>query len=447
MKRHVCGLLALLFFCSPPLFSQPIEGTDISINEMLSAPYVEGELLIRYLSDLEADDRQTIHSMTGIMTLETDFIVPNLELIRLPYGAEMAQAIDYFQKLPGVLYVTPNYIVEIQAGIFPFWRRRPPSPRPDPKFGDPYFYLSYGVDKVMAPKVWEKFTIGSQDVIVGVIDTGIDYRHEDLVENLWKNPKEIPNNGLDDDQNGYIDDIHGWNFYNNTNDPFDDNQHGTHVSGIIGAQAGNRIGTIGMSPKVSLMACKFLGKDGRGTTSTAIRAIEYALKNGAKILNNSWGGPRFSQPLLDTIKAAERMGVLFVAAAGNYYRDIDEEPLYPASYDAANIISVASSDSGDYKSVFSNYGRVSVDLVAPGSAIYSTLPNGSYGNLDGTSMSTPHVSGAAALIWAYRQDLSLYDLKDLILKSVDPIDSMKELTVTGGRLNVYNALALALLMF
>jgi subtilisin family serine protease len=417
---------------------------------MLSAPYVEGELLIRYLSDLKgdfkADDRQTIHSMTGIMTLETDFIVPNLELIRLPYGAQMAQAIDYFQKLPGVLYVSPNYIVEIQAGIFPFWKR-PRSPKPDPKFGDPYFYLSYGVDKVQAPKVWEKFTVGSRDIVVGVIDTGIDYRHEDLVGNLWKNPKEIPNNGLDDDQNGYIDDIYGWNFYNNTNDPFDDNQHGTHVSGIIGAVAGNRIGTIGMSPKVSLMACKFLGKDGRGTTSTAIRAIEYALKNGAKILNNSWGGPRFSQPLLDTIKAAERMGVLFIAAAGNYNRDLDEEPLYPASYDAVNIISVASSDSGDYKSVFSNYGRVSVDLAAPGSAIYSTLPNGGYGNLDGTSMATPHVSGAAALIWAYRQDLSLYDLKDLILKSVDPIDGMRDLTITGGRLNVYNALALALLMF
>lgn len=445
MKRHVCGLLILLFFCSPPLFSQMVEGTDVSIAEMLSAPYVEGELLIRYLSDLKWDDREMIHSMTGVMTLETDFIVPNLELIRLPSGTEMAQAIDYFQKLPGVLYVAPNYIVEIQAGIF--WRKRPPSPRPDPQFGDPYFYLSYGVDKVQAPKVWEKFTVGSSDVVVAVIDTGIDYRHEDLAGNLWKNQREIPNNGLDDDQNGYVDDIYGWNFYNDTNDPFDDNQHGTHVSGIIGAIAGNRIGTIGMSPKVSLMACKFLGRDGRGTTSTAIRAIEYAMKNGAKILNNSWGGPRFSQPLLDTIKTAERMGVLFVAAAGNYDRDSDEEPLYPASYDAGNIISVASSDSGDTKSVFSNYGRISVDLAAPGSAIYSTLPNGSYGNLDGTSMATPHVSGAAALIWAHRQDLSLYDLKDLILKSVDPIDSMKDLTVTGGRLNVYNALALALLMF
>ena len=444
MKRYVCGLFIPLFFCSPPLFSQMVEGTDVSISEMLSAPYVEGELLIRYLSDFKADDREMVHSMTGVMTLETDFIVPNLELIRLPYGAQMAQAIDYFQKLPGVLYVTPNYIVEIQAGIF--WKR-PPSPKPDPQFGAPYFYLSYGVDKVQAPKVWEKFTVGSLDVVVGVIDTGIDYRHEDLAGNVWKNPKEIPNNGLDDDQNGYIDDIHGWNFYNNTNDPFDDNQHGTHISGIIGAMAGNRIGTIGMSPKVSLMACKFLGSDGRGTTSTAIRAIEYALKNGAKILNNSWGGPRFSQPLLDTIKSAERMGVLFVAAAGNYDRDSDEEPLYPASYDAGNIISVASSDSRDHKSEFSNYGRISVDLAAPGSAIYSTLPNGSYGNLDGTSMATPHVSGAAALIWAYRQDLSLYDLKDLILKSVDPIDSMKEFTVTGGRLNVYNALALALLMF
>lgn len=446
IRPIILGGIALLFCLPLQLFSEALEGPDISIPEMLDGPYVEGELFVRYVSSAEGMDREEIHLMTGVMTIETDFSDPHLELVRLPAGVDMAEAIDYFQKLPGILYASPNYILSADAGIF--WPKKPPQPVPNPggDFNDPFFYISYGVKKVEAPKVWKNFTIGSREVIVAVIDSGIDYRHEDLAENMWKNSKEIPGNGLDDDGNGYVDDVYGWNFNNNTSDPFDDNKHGTHVSGIIGAVAGNNKGTIGMSPKVSLMACKFLGRDGRGTTAAAIRAIEYAVSNGAKVLNNSWGGKRFSLPLLSTITWARRNGVLFVAAAGNGSENIEISPLYPASYGASNIIAVASTDANDVKSTFSNYGKDSVDLAAPGTSIYSTLPLGWYGLLSGTSMSTPHVSGAAALMWAYRPDLDFDDLKEMILKSVDPVDSLRGITVTGGRLNVYNALALALLM-
>ncbi len=412
-------------------------------------PYVAGEVLVRYAASTSVVAKAATIGLLGAKAtpLEGATLVPNVELLVLSQGMSVPEAIGYLEKLPNVLYASPNYIIRIDGGIFPP-RDLPGNPGGgEGKFKDPLFYRSYGVRLIGAEKSWDSFTIGSSEVIVGVIDTGIDYTHEDLASNVWKNPKEIPNNGIDDDNNGFIDDIYGWNFVNNTNNPIDDNRHGTHVSGTIGAVAGNNLGTIGVSPKISMMACKFLDNEGQGTTKAAIDAISYAVSNGAKILNNSWGGHGFSPLLLDTIKAAERMGVLVVAAAGNWNENNDERPVYPASFDAANVISVAATDQRDRKADFSNYGKNTVDLGAPGVVIYSTLPLNRYGNSDGTSMAAPHVSGAAALILAYKPHLSAYDLKNVILNSVDPLNSLRGVTVTEGRMNVYNAMALGFLSF
>ncbi|OGP04973.1 MAG: hypothetical protein A2Z91_02500 [Deltaproteobacteria bacterium GWA2_38_16] len=416
-------------------------------SDIVDHPYKEGEILVRYLSATAPEERDLIRSQMGGEIADNHFIVPNLELVKLPQGQSVEEALAYYQNTPGVLYAVPNHLVYINGGIFPP-RPLPDNPDPTPNpFGDPFFDRSYGISLIGSPKAWEQFTTGSREIVVGVIDTGIDYTHEDLAANIWKNPKEIEGNGIDDDNNGFVDDIYGWNFVGNNNNPFDDNRHGTHVSGTIGALAGNGLGTIGVSPKVSLMACKFLSKDGWGSIDAAIRSISYAVMNGAKVLNNSWGGGGYSQALLDAIKTAERAGVLFVAAAGNSNADNDKNPMYPASYDAANIVSVAATDYLDQRASFSSYGKTTVDLAAPGVAVFSTVPNNLYGNLSGTSMATPHVAGAAALIWAYKPALSMYDLKDLIFKTVDPVDSMKDITVTGGRLNVFNAMAFSLLQF
>ena len=388
-------------------------------------PYKEGEVLVRYLSSVSEENQLQMLSQIGGEVKDQDFLVPNLKLIKLEAGQTVEEAIKQFEQMPGVIYAAPNHYVSIIGGIFPPRPEPDPDPTPNP-FNDPLFDRSYGISKIGSPKAWTEFTTGNRSVLVAVIDTGVDYTHEDLAANMWKNPKEIEDNAIDDDNNGFIDDIYGWNFVGNNNNPFDDNRHGTHVSGTIGALAGNGLGTIGVSPKVSIMACKFLSKDGWGTLDAAMKAITYAVANGAKVLNNSWGGGGFSQPLLDTIKAAERSGVLFVAAAGNSNNDNDKNPMYPASYDAPNIVSVAATDTVDQKAFFSNFGKTTVDLGAPGVGVFSSLPNNLYGNLSGTSMATPHVSGLAAKLWqgsasatrTYLHELAM--LNDLDAAGDDP---------------------------
>ncbi len=290
-----------------------------------------------------------------------------------------------------------------------------------------------------APEAWDTQK-GSASVIVGVIDTGVDYTHQDLATNIWTNPGEIPNDGIDNDGNGYIDDLRGWDFAYNDNDPMDVYGHGTHVSGTIAAKGNNSIGVTGVSWNSKIMPIKFLDDQGSGYTSNAILALNYATKMGAKITNNSWSGGSFSQALYDSIKAAGNSGALFIAAAGNDSRDTDAIPSYPASYDLPNIISVAATTRTDSLSYFSNYGKTTVDLGGPGSDIYSTLPNNSYGTYNGTSMATPHVSGVASLLWSQNPGWTSNQVKAAILDKGDPLPALAGKTVTGKRLNAAKAL-------
>jgi subtilisin family serine protease len=300
-----------------------------------------------------------------------------------------------------------------------------------------------------AAAAWAAGHTGSTEVWVGIIDEGYMYTHEDIAANAGTNPGEIPGNGVDDDGNGYKDDVYGWDFDGNNNTVFDgtSDDHGTHVAGTIGGVGGNGKGVAGVVWNVKLLNAKFLGRRG-GTTANAIKAVDYFtdLKNsGVNIVatNNSWGGGGFSQALQDAIERANAANILFIAAAGNNGTNNDSSPSYPASYPNANIIAVAAITNTGGLASFSQYGASSVDLGAPGSGIYSSVPVSSkgkissgYASYSGTSMATPHVTGAVALYASTHPGASAAQIKTAILNSTVGTSSLSGKCVTGGRLNV-----------
>jgi len=393
---------------------------------------VPGEVLIKFRPGLTKQAHGQVKAGVGARSRRR--FASGAEHWILPAGLTTEAAIDRLRRDPGVEYVEPNYIVHAL---------RVPD---DPRYAELWAMHNTaqtggtpGAD-IRAESAWG-VTTGSRGVIVGVIDTGIDYTHPDLAANIYVNPGEIPGNGIDDDGNGFVDDIHGWDFRNDDNDPFDDDGHGTHVAGTIGALGNNGRGVAGVNWAVSLLPIKFLGSDGSGSTADAVAGIDYATSIGAVITNNSWGGSSFSQTELDAILRANAAGSLLVAAAGNRAEDSDLSPLYPAAYDVPNIISVAATDNNDLLAWFSNYGTRTVDLGAPGASILSTRPGSTYGFMSGTSMATPHVVGAAALLRALNPGMPVAALKQRLLDSVDPIPALAGRTVSGGRLNAFRAIA------
>ncbi len=312
-----------------------------------------------------------------------------------------------------------------------------------------------------APEAWTAAT-GSRDVLVGVIDTGIDYTHPDLAANMWHNPGETGTdgsgrdkrtNGVDDDGNGFVDDWNGWDFCNDDNDPFDDHFHGTHCAGTIGGVGNNAEGVAGVSWNVSLVGLKFLSAGGSGTFADSVDAVYYGTKIGCDLTSNSWGAAPgqggYFQALADAIADADSKGVLFVAAAGNSDNDNDAMPTYPGSYTNPNVIAVAATDPTDGRAWFSSYGETSVDIGAPGVAVYSCIPTwymdepgveAIYWPLNGTSMATPHVAGACALLKSVDPDLTHMQIKNRLLGSVDPIESMTGKVLSNGRMNICRAL-------
>jgi serine protease len=362
-----------------------------------------------------------------------------LAQLSLRKGADVNAAIKMISKHPAVKYAEPNYIVRA-IGV------------PD----DPNFVSLWGMHNtgqsggtadadIDAVEAWD-ITTGSSSVIVGVIDTGVDYNHPDLQANIWTNPGEIAGDGIDNDGNGVIDDIHGYNANANNGDPMDGNGHGTHVSGTIGAKGNNGVGVVGVNWDVTIIGCQFLDASGSGSTAGAIACIDYMtnLKQNhgvdVKATNNSWGGGGFSQALKDSIDSAGDAGILFLAAAGNGASDNDVTASYPASYESDAVMAIASTDRNDNMSGFSQWGLTSVDMGAPGSAILSTVPGGGYDTFSGTSMATPHVTGAAALVWSLNPDLSPVEMKELLMISGDANAALTGKTVSGTRLNVANAL-------
>jgi len=309
-----------------------------------------------------------------------------------------------------------------------------------------------GASDIKANSAWE-ITQGDRRVVVAVIDTGIDIEHPDLAENIWQNPGETgrdskgrnkATNGIDDDGNGYIDDVHGWDFANNKNSLVDNHGHGTHIAGIIGAVGGNGIGISGVCPKVSLMALKYFDPHSKGNDNlkNTVRAIRYAVDMGANIINYSGGGTDPNDDEFEAVKYAKEHGVLFVAAAGNEHSNSDVAHYYPADYNLSNIISVTAINSFTKVLQSSNYGTKTVHIAAPGEGIYSTLPAGNYGLMTGTSQATAFVSGVAALILSHNKDFSAEQVKKQIVATADEVPGLRDKTISGGKLNSYAALAM-----
>jgi len=285
---------------------------------------------------------------------------------------------------------------------------------------------------------WDK-TQGGASCLVAVIDTGVQWSHPDLAANIWTNPEETAGNREDDDRNGYVDDVRGWDFYANDNNPNDEGGHGTHVAGTIAAIGNNDAGVAGIAWSCKVMPLRFLGRNG-GSTTSAIAALQYAVNKGVKVSNNSWGGGGYSTALHDAIAASKNIGHVFVAAAGNSGVNADTSPMYPAAYNLDNIVSVAATDNQDRLASFSNYGETSVDLGAPGVDIANTYLNNGYVYMSGTSMASPHVAGVAALV--YLDASCTYDkVIAKILDSTDPVTALSGKTKTGGRLNADKALS------
>jgi subtilisin family serine protease/subtilisin-like proprotein convertase family protein len=363
-------------------------------------------------------------------------LVDGLFEVTVSAGVNLDDAIAAYRADANVLFAEPNFQLVVD------WIPN------DTNFGDLWGLNNTGqnfgrVDAdIDAAEAWNT-TTGSRTIIVAVIDTGIDYNHPDLAANMWRNSREIAGNGFDDDRNGFVDDVYGADFHNNDGNPMDDNRHGTHVAGTIGAVGNNARGVIGVSPNVQLMGLKFLAANGSGSTSNAIRAIDYAIANGAKIINASWGGGGGAQgdALYQAIQRARNAGVIFVAAAGNAGANNDVTGSWPANYNLDNVISVAATDRNDNLASFSNYGATKVHLAAPGVSILSTTPNGNYASYSGTSMATPHVAGAAALVWAANPNWTYAQVRSRLLATVDRLASLQNRVSTGGRLNVGSAVA------
>jgi len=420
--------------------------------------FVENEVLVQFhggtTSDHRANARQRVGGARADLVLAANRREDgkgDLEVMRIPPGLGVAAAARELALDSAVEFVEPNWIYQHQADTTDtyymngsLWGMYGDATSPSNQFGS------------QAGEAWLKNT-GSNDVYVGIVDEGVMGTHPDLAVNMWKNPGEVPGNGIDDDHNGFVDDVTGWDFDGNNNSTFDGSgdDHGTHVAGTIGALGNNNAGVAGVNWHVTMIPAKFLGRRG-GTTANAVKALDYLTnfkKSGVNIVatNNSWGGGGFSQALLDAINRGGDAGILFIAAAGNGGSDgvgdnNDTVANYPSNYQCTSntkawdcVIAVAAITSTGARSSFSNYGKVSVDLGAPGSAIWSTLPgkNGSatYGSYSGTSMATPHVTGAAALYAASHPTATAAQIKSAILNSVVPTSSLSN-TASGGRLNV-----------
>ncbi len=465
MKYPTKFIVAFLIVCTlgMPLTTRAQGRSELALAALATAQHMPDELIVQYRAGvpetsktqargrIEATFEELLVNAGGRADGKGD-----LELVRLPPGIGIASAVRRLAADPAVEFAEPNWIYHHTADL-----------------NDPYYKNgslwgmysnvstpanSYGSQ---AANAWTANHTGSKDVYVGVIDEGIQYAHEDLAANMWENPDEFPNNNdkTDGDGNGYVDDVRGWDFDGNNNTTYDGTQddHGTHVAGTIGAVGGNNKGVAGVSWNVKIISAKFLGRRG-GTTANAIKAVDYLidLKRFHAInlvaINNSWGGGGYSDGLHQAIERANKADILFIAAAGNGGSDgvgdnnDGSAKHYPSSYDNDNVIAVASITASGALSSFSNYGATSVDLGAPGSGIYSTLPNSTgnkYGSYSGTSMATPHVTGACALYAATHPD-DPYDLpgayaaqiKAAILESVETTTALTGKCVSGGRLDV-----------
>ena len=442
---YTAYLLVFFTFTCLQVFSQRISGE------------AEG-LVIKFSNSITQAEKDAVRSLfnASMISIPAKGKLELYQYTQSPTTSSQREIIDQLKGMPGVEGVEPNFSYTIET-------------IPD----DPFFYEQWGLQNtgqsnglpgadIDLINAWNLHK-GETEIVAGVVDTGVDFTHPDLAESIWQNlaedtdgdghtiewingqwqldPGDLDN--VDDDGNGYVDDLIGWDFINDDNNPMDDNSHGTHIAGVIGAQANNGIGISGISQSVKVMALKAFDENGGGSLVSIIPALTYAREMGANLVNNSWGGESYSDLMLNEISLMDQANQLLIAAAGNDGNNNFNTPIYPASYELENIIAVAATDRNDELAAFSNYGKKSVDLAAPGEDIYSTLPGGNYGMKSGTSMAAPMVSGAVALLWSYSGDISHYQVRTVLLSSVDKFPKLNSKCDTGGRLNLLKSLRIS----
>ena len=399
-----------------------------------TSQYDSSRILVQFREDVDAA-QLVAASLGGARLGDSLAIGQGMHEVVLPAGVDVSTALEAFLGQDSVVFAEPNYRISLDETNIP---------------DDSYFTSLWGLNNtgqtggtadadIDAAEAWS-ITTGSSSTIVAVIDTGVDYNHVDLAANMWTNSGETQGDGIDNDGNGYVDDYYGWDWSNNDNDPMDDHSHGTHVAGTIGAVGDNGLGVVGVNWQVQIMALKVMDASGSGYLSDAAKALDYAVNQGAVVSNHSYSGTSYSSTLYNAIVNARNHDHIVVAAAGNNGTNNDQTLRYPASYDVDNVITVAATDHRDNLASWSNYGVSTVDLAAPGVSIRSTTPNNGYGYKSGTSMATPHVAGAVALVHSAYPDWDYAQLRDAILDNVDPTASVATKTITGGRLNVANVL-------
>ncbi len=420
------------------------ESESVSLATKL-APHREGEVLVKFNTGANLGTIEDFASEYGAEVLEKIEVPPTMaqafggQLVRvsMPAGVNTAQGIAVLSKDVRVHYAASNDLLEAYGDE---------GSTLIPNDLDPRLWglNNTGQDNgtpnadINAPEAWT-LTTGKRDggPVICVIDTGLNYNHNDLKNNVWTNPGEIPGDGIDNDGNGVVDDVHGFNAINGSGNPLDDHSHGSHCMGTIAAEGNNGLGVVGINWQARVMGAKFLSGQGSGTTADAIKAVLYASKMGARITSNSWGGGAYNQALYDALKASP---ALHIFAAGNSSSDNDKRASYPASYDLDNIVAVAATDKNDRLAGFSNYGRTTVDLGAPGVNILSTVLDQDYKMYSGTSMATPHVAGVAGLIATQFPGSTNAEIKARLMNGADKVPSLEGKCLTGARLNAFNSL-------
>lgn len=406
---------------------------------------VPGEYVVKLKSRFSTMSNAQLESALGSQVVEHLSAESRAVLVRRTQVERSVSAIAALKSSSLVEYAEPNYIYRATGGVeslpndpelTQLWGMINTGQKSTGDAGEIQGVAGIDID---AERAWQIET-GSGKVVVAGIDTGIDYALPDLAANMWTNEAEANGTaGVDDDGNGIVDDIHGYNAITNNGEMKDDHGHGSHTAGTIGAKGNDGAGIVGVAWDVKLMGVKFLSAEGGGSLADAIKAIDYTTKMGVDMTSNSWGGGGYSQALYDAIKRAGDAGILFVAAAGNSAADNDTDPEYPASYDLDNIVSVAAVDAAGQLAFFSCYGKTTVDVAAPGVNVYSTTPAG-YDSWSGTSMATPHVTGVAALLKSANPEMSAAEIKARLIKSARPLASLRGRVASNGMVNAYHAL-------
>jgi subtilisin family serine protease/Tol biopolymer transport system component len=413
-----------------------------------SGSFAPGELLVKFRTSLPerfapAGLQQSVRRILPGAVQKQEITRDGWQLISLPEGVSVAEAVAMFSEAPEVEYAEPNLRYQLATAV-----RGAAAALPSPGAAagelpdDPLSPRLYGLERIGAPEAW-RHTTGSRDVVVAVFDSGVDYTHPDLAANMWRNPGEIEGNRRDDDNNGFVDDIHGINVLGNNGDPMDSYGHGTHVVGTIAAVAGNGIGVAGVSPNVQIIAVRVSRDDG-AWAGDLIRGLDYLTglkQRGVNLVavNHSWGGLSYSRAMAEAFARLSAAGVVNVCAALNFRHDHAVIPIFPGQFNLPGIIAVAATDSEDHLADFSDYNVHTVDVAAPGRSIWSTLPQDGYGAWSGTSMATPHVAGAVALLYSLRPDITPEQVKNLLMSTADPLPAFDRDRVRSGRINVGRA--------